>query len=331
MKAIVMSDFGGPEVLSIGEVAAPQLHAGTLRVAVQATALNRADLLQRRGKYPPPPGASQVLGLEMAGRVVEIGEGVRGWKVGERVCALLPGGGYAEQVVIPAEMAIRLPDHFSYEQGAAIPEAFLTAYLNLVWLGGLSTGKTVLVHAGASGVGTAAIQLIRELAATSVITAGSEEKIVRCLELGAKAGWNYKQGSFSAWVQEQTEGRGVDLILDFIGAPYFEQNLASLAVDGRLMIIGTMGGDEVERISLGYLLARRLQVIGTALRSRSTKDKGRLTAEFVQFALPRFESGRIRPVMDRVFDWSEAGAAHAYMETNANVGKIVLRVNGGGV
>lgn len=331
MKAIVMSDFGGPEVLSIGEVVTPELAAGSLRVAVYATALNRADLLQRKGKYPPPAGASPVLGLEMAGKVVEIGADVQGWNVGDRVCALLPGGGYAEQVVIPADMAMRLPDNLSFEQAAAIPEVFLTAYLNLVWLGGLAAGKTVLVHAGASGVGTAAIQLIREFAATSVVTAGSEEKLARCLELGAKAAWNYKQGAFSGWVLEQTAGRGVDLILDFVGAPYFKPNLESLAVDGRLMLIGTMGGDEVERVSLGYLLARRLQIIGTALRSRSTTDKARLTAEFAQFALPRFASGQIHPVLDRVFDWSEAAAAHAYMETNANIGKIILRVNGDAV
>lgn len=327
MKAVVMSGFGGPEVLSIGEVAAPALGPGELRVAVKASALNRADLLQRRGKYPPPKGASEILGLEMAGEVLEVGEGVEGWEPGHRVCALLPGGGYAQEVVIPAKMAILLPENLSFEQGTAIPEVFLTAYMNLFWLGGLQAGKTVLVHAGASGVGTAALQLIREAGGSALTTAGSEEKLQRCAQLGARTGWNYKEGPFAPWVQDQTGGRGVDLILDFIGAPYYQQNISSLAMDGRLVIIGTMGGAEVEKVSLGYLLARRLQVIGTALRSRSPADKVRLTQEFAEFALTKFSSGQIAPVVDTVFDWEEVDKAHRYMESNANIGKIVLRVH----
>lgn len=327
MKAVVMSGFGGPEVLSIGEVAEPALGPGELRVAVKASALNRADLLQRRGKYPPPKGASEILGLEMAGEVLEVGAGVEGWNAGDRVCALLPGGGYAQQVVVPAGMAIRLPDNLTFEQGTAIPEVFLTAYLNLFWLGGLTAGKTVLVHAGASGVGTAALQLIREAGASALVTAGSQEKLQRCAELGARAGWNYKEGPFAPWVQEQTGGRGVDLILDFIGAPYYQQNVSSLSMDGRLVIIGTMGGAEVEKVNLGYLLARRLQVIGTALRSRTLEDKVRLTQELAEFALSKFASGQITPIVDSVFDWEEVGKAHQYMESNANIGKIVLRIH----
>ncbi|MDQ0190775.1 NAD(P)H-quinone oxidoreductase [Alicyclobacillus cycloheptanicus] len=329
MKAVVMDGFGGPEVLSIGEAPDPVIGEHDLLVRVKATALNRADLLQRMGGYPPPPGASEILGLEMAGEVVHVGPGVPGWKRGDRVFALLPGGGYAELAAVPAAMAMRIPDNLSYEQAAAIPEVFLTAYLNLFELAHLQAGDTVLVHAGASGVGTAAIQLIREAGATSMVTAGSPEKLNRCVQLGASAGWNYKQGPFAPWIQERTKGRGVDIILDFIGAPYFEQNLQSLAVDGRLVIIGTMGGVKVDQLNLGFLLRNRLQVIGTALRSRSPETKAQLTKKFAAFALERFADGRLQPVIDKVFDWTEAAAAHAYMESNANTGKIVLRVDGG--
>jgi tumor protein p53-inducible protein 3 len=327
VKAVLMKGFGGPEVLYIGDTPDPQPGDGELLVRVHATALNRADLLQRRGHYPPPPGASEVLGLEMAGEVVSTGPGCEGWSPGDRVFALLPGGGYAEYAVVPQGMAMRIPDGFTYEQAAAIPEVFLTAYLNLFWLGGLGAGQTVLVHAGASGVGTAAIQLIREAGATSLVTAGSPQKIQRCLELGAKAGWNYHDGSFLPFVREQTGGQGVDIILDFIGAPYFDDNLKSLRRDGRLIVIGTMGGTEVTRFNLGFLLANRLQVIGTALRSRPVTEKIRLTQEFWSFAGPRFEDGRLVPVIDRVFDWREVADAHRYMEENRNIGKIVLKVS----
>lgn len=328
MKAVVLSGFGGVEVLSIGDRPDLVPGPGELQVRVRATALNRADLLQRRGFYPPPPGASDVLGLEMAGEIEEVGEGCTDWRVGDRVCALLPGGGYAQQAVIPADMAMRIPKSLSFEQAAAIPEAFLTAWLNLMRLGGLKSGATVLVHAAGSGVGTAAVQLIREAGAASLVTAGSSAKIDRAMELGASAGWNYHahDGSFSRWVVEQTEARGVDIILDFIGAPYFTENLRSLAVDGRLIIVGTMGGANVDGVDLGLLLRRRQQVIGTALRSQNLQDKISLTQEFATFALPRFADERMVPVVDSVFDWTDVAAAHEYMESNRNLGKIVLRV-----
>jgi tumor protein p53-inducible protein 3 len=326
VKAVLMQGFGGTDVLHIGEHPDPELGEGDLLVRVRATALNRADLLQRRGAYPPPKGASDILGLEMAGEVVDVGSAVTAWKPGDRVCALLPGGGYAEYVAIPAGMAMRLPDHFSFEQGAAIPEVFLTAYSNLFWFGDLKIGDRVLVHAGASGVGTAAIQLIRELGAEAMVTAGSKEKLERCRELGATAGWNYKDGSFAPWVKELTEGKGVDLILDFVGAPYFKDNVDSLAVDGRLIIIGTLGGAKVRDVNLTDILMRRLRIVGTALRSRSVEDKIKLTREFSEFALPRFADGRLQPVIDRVFDWQDVREAHRYMESNANIGKIVLRI-----
>lgn len=326
MKAVLLHGHGDTDVLHIGETDDPIAGAGELLVRVHATALNRADILQRRGGYPPPPGASEILGLEMAGVVVGIGANVSNWRVGDRVCALLPGGGYAEYVTVPAEAAMSIPANLTYEEATAIPEVFLTAYLNLFWLGGLSAGKTVLIHAGASGVGTAAIQLVREAGGTSLVTAGSAAKLERCLDLGATAGWNYHDGSFEPWVKEQTSGRGVDIILDFIGATYFEDNVKSLAVDGRLIIIGTMGGAEVPGLNLGQLLYRRLQVIGTALRSRSVSDKAKLSQELMDFARARFEAGIIKPVIDTVFDWTEVANAHRYMEANQNIGKIVLHV-----
>ncbi|MCL6443157.1 MAG: zinc-binding dehydrogenase, partial [Alicyclobacillus sp.] len=214
---------------------------------------------------------------------------------------------------------------WSFAQGAAVPEAWIAAYLNLFEEAGLRAGEIVLIHAGASGVGTAAIQLVREAGARCWVTAGSAAKIARCVALGATAGWNYKEGPFAPWVKEQVPG-GVDIILDFIGAPYFAQNIESLAVDGRLIIIGTMGGTKVEQMNLGVLLGRRLQVIGTALRSRSPAFKSRLTADFAAFALPRFADGRLVPIVDSVFNWRDVAAAHAYMESNANIGKIVLQV-----
>ncbi|MBI5419048.1 MAG: NAD(P)H-quinone oxidoreductase [Deltaproteobacteria bacterium] len=328
MKAVLLSGFGGVEVLRIGSHADPVPGDGDLLVRVRATALNRADLLQRRGKYPPPKGAPEILGLEMAGEVIEAGQACQGFKKGDRVCALLPGGGYAELAAVPAGMAMRIPENLTFDEGAAIPEAFLTAYQNLFNLGGLVAGATVLVHAGASGVGTAAIQLIREAGAFAIITAGSPGKITRCLELGARAGWDYKEGFFAPWVAEQTEGRGADLILDFVGAPYLEQNLASLAEDGRLIVVGVLGGAVAGRLDLGALLMRRLQIIGTSLRSLRRERKVALTRQFRAFALPRFADGRLKPVIDSVYDWTEVAKAHLRMESNANIGKIVLRVVG---
>jgi tumor protein p53-inducible protein 3 len=328
MKAVLMSGLGGIEFLHIGEHAEPERKDDELLVRIRASALNRADLLQRRGKHPPPKGVPDILGLEMAGEIVDVGSSVGGWNAGDRVCALLPGGGYAERVAIPAGLAMRIPPNLSFEEAAAIPEVFLTAYQNLFNVAGLSRGQTVLVHAGASGVGTAAIQLIREAGARSLVTAGSPEKLGRCLRLGADAGWDYRQGPFAPWVAETTAGHGVDIVLDFVGAPYFEQNLACLASDGRMVVIGTLGGPEVANFSLRTLMSKRLQVTGAGLRSMDTPRKIALTRSFVEFALPRFADGRLAPVIDTVFDWREVGKAHERMEANANFGKIVLRVTG---
>jgi tumor protein p53-inducible protein 3 len=328
VKAVLMSGVGGVDVLHIGDHPDPTPKDDELLVHVRATALNRADLLQRRGKYPPPEGASGILGLEMAGEIGEVGSAVEGAKPGDRVFALLPGGGYAQKAVVPSGMAMRIPEGLSYEEAAAIPEAFLTAYHNLFSLGDLQPGMTVLVHAGASGVGTAAIQLIREAGAASLVTAGSPEKIARCRELGVQAAWNYHQGSFAPWVAEKTGGRGVDVILDCVGAPYIGPNLESLATDGRLIVLGVLGGAVAERVNLLDLLFRRLRILGTSLRSLDAARKVELTRRFAGFALPRFADGRLRPVIDSVYDWTDVASAHLRMESNANVGKIVLRIGG---
>jgi putative PIG3 family NAD(P)H quinone oxidoreductase len=328
MKAILMSGLGGVEFLHIGHHPDPAMEEDELLVRVRATALNRADLLQRRGKHPPPKGAPDILGLEMAGEVTAVGKTAGDWKVGDRVCALLPGGGYAELVSIPAGLAMRIPGNLSFEQAAAIPEVFLTAYQNLFIVARLARGETVLVHAGASGVGTAAVQLIREAGAESLVTAGSPGKVARCVSLGARAGWNYKDGPFLPWVEEQTSGRGVDIVMDFVGAPYFDQNLKCLAADGRMVVVGTLGGAEVEKFSLRTLMTKRLQITGAGLRNMDTPRKIELTRKFSAFALQRFSDGRLVPVVDAVFDWKDVGEAHQRMEANLNVGKIVLRVTG---
>jgi putative PIG3 family NAD(P)H quinone oxidoreductase len=326
MKAIVMSGFGEADVLNLGEIPDPVPREDELLVGVRAAALNRADLFQRRGRYNPPPGAPSTLGLEMAGVVERVGADCAGWKVGDRVCALLPGGGYAERVVVPSGMAIPIPESLSDEQAAAIPEVFLTAYLNLFRMGSLQRGQTVLIHAGASGVGTAAIQLVREAGAVSFVTAGSPSKIERCLGLGAAGGWNHRQGTFLPWILEKTQARGVDLVLDFVGAPYFADNLKALALDGRLCIIGTLGGTVAENVDLGLLMSKRLTVRSTGLRSLASADKVGLTRDLTAWALPLFAARKLSPVIDRVFPWSEAAEAHRYMESDVSVGKIVLRV-----
>lgn len=327
MKAVLVRQPGGAENLVLGEFPTPEPGPGELRIRVRATALNRADILQRRGLYPPPPGSSPLMGLEAAGEVDALGEGCQGWRVGDRVFALLPGGGYAQYVTVPAAMALPIPPNLSFEEAAAIPEAFFTAYQALFWIGRLQPGEWVLIHAGASGVGTAAIQLARDAGAHVAVTAGTEPKLETCRQLGAEVAVNYKQGPFARTIREAVGDRGVDLVLDFVGAPYWDQNLECLATDGRLVLIATMGGGVVDRFDLRQLMAKRLQVTGTTLRSRSPEYKAQLTREFAVRVLPKLASGRIRPVIDRVFPWDRVQDAHRYMERNLNTGKIVLRVD----
>ncbi len=322
MKAIVFDQPGDADVLRYADAPDPQPGAGELLVRVRASAINRADILQRRGGYSPPPGASAILGLELAGEVAEdAGE----WRAGERVMAVVTGGGYAELAAVPAGMAIRIPAQFGFEQAAAIPEAFLTAYLNLFTLGRLKAGEIVLIHAGASGVGTAAIQLARAAGARVFATAGAAAKLELCRALGAELAINYKTEAFAERVAEASGGQGANLVLDFVGAPYWEANMAALAPYGRLMLIGFLGGSR-GALDIGAILGKSLTVAGTTLRRTPLDQKVALTRAFAEFALPRFASGELRPVIDRTFDLADAADAHRYVESNASAGKVVLKV-----
>ncbi len=327
MKAVVVHHPGGVEALAMGVRPKPQPGPRELLVRVAATALNRADLLQREGKYPPPVGASDILGLELAGTVEATGAEVRRWNPGDRVFGLLAGGGYAEYALLHEDLAMAIPEELSFEEAAALPEAFLTAYQALYWLGEMQPGERVLVHAGASGVGTAAIQLARAAGAHPLVTA-SAAKHGRCRSLGAALTIDYRSEDFAARVREATGGRGADLILDFIGAPYFTRNLRTLAVDGRLVLLATMGGAELEGLDLRLLFKKRAKVVASTLRNRSLEYKIRLTKELAPLLRFLLEEGRVRPVIDAVFDWEDVAEAHRRMEANRNVGKIVLRVQG---
>jgi putative PIG3 family NAD(P)H quinone oxidoreductase len=311
--------------MRVGETPPPAMRPGSLRISVAATAVNRADLLQRQGLYPPPPGESKILGLECAGEVIEVAPDVEGWSVGDRAMALLGGGGYAEEVVVAAGCAMRVPERLSLEEAAGIPEVFLTVFLNVFQLARLPDGGSALVHGGGSGIGTAAIQLVKAAGGTIFVTAGTSRKCELCEELGADLAINYRSGDFSQACREQTDGRGVDVVLDSIGAPYLEKNLASLAMEGRLVLIGLMGGPQAE-ISLAQLLARRLQVIGSTLRGRPIEEKSAITSAFEARFGPMLEKGSIRPVIDRILPLEEAPAAHRAVKASEHFGKVVLRV-----
>jgi len=325
MKAVIVTEPGDPSKMTIGEVPAPEPGVDEVRIRVHATALNRADTFQRRGHYPPPEGESEILGLEMAGVVEETGDGVVDWSEGDRVFALLGGGGYAEEVVVHKDLLMAIPPGMSMTDAAAVPEVFLTAYQALHWLGRLNSATRVLVHAGASGVGTAALQLVRSAGATAIATASAGKHDV-CRKYGADDVVDYRNEDFVEAVDDGTNGRGVDLIIDFIGAPYFHKNVSSLAVDGIIVQLATLGGATVESVSLRDLMAKRVHLKASTLRSRSRPYKVRLTEEFAAHALPLFIDGDLEPVVDSVMDWTEVSSAHKRMENNENAGKIVLRV-----
>ncbi|MEM9832468.1 MAG: NAD(P)H-quinone oxidoreductase [Bacteroidota bacterium] len=326
MKAILIKSPGKADQLYLGEYETPKPASDEVLVRVHATALNRADILQREGKYPPPAGASPILGLEMSGEVVEVGDEVTKWKVGDKVFGLLPGGGYAEYVVIHQNMAMEIPENLSFEEAAAIPEVFMTAFQAVHWLGKLQPSERVLIHAGASGVGTAAIQLAREMGAGDTIVTASEAKHGTCRDLGAHYAIDYKNRDFREEVKEITDGEGVDVIIDFIAAPYFERNISVLRTDGRLIMLALLGGTHLEQFNLGNLLRKRIQILASTLRSRSRDYQIRLTKAFSEFAIARFQQGKLRPVIDQVVDWQEVQAAHQRMESNQNTGKIVLKI-----
>ncbi len=326
MRAILVDSSGDAPKLRLGEAPAPVLVPGALRLRVAATAVNRADLLQARGQYPPPPGASELLGLECAGEVIEVGEGVSGWQPGDRAMALLAGGGYAEEVVVDAGSALTVPDRLSWQQAAAVPEVFLTVFLNVFQLAALPDGGSALVHGGGSGIGTAATQLVKHAGGNLIVTAGSDEKCERCLALGADVAVNYRSGDFVAACKDATGGAGVDVVLDSIGAPYLGQNLAALATGGRLVLIGLMGG-ALGEINLGQLLVRRLSLIGSTLRARRPEEKAGIVAAFQQRFGAALAAGEIAPTVDQVLPLAEAEAAHQVVEASSHFGKVVLSVS----
>jgi putative PIG3 family NAD(P)H quinone oxidoreductase len=307
------------------ERADPTYGPDEVLVDIHATALNRADLLQRAGDYPPPPGAPDIIGLEMAGVIVAVGSHVRNWQVGNRVCALLGGGGYAERVAVHHSQLIPIPSGWTFEEAAALPETYLTAFVNLFMEARLQPGEIVLVHGGASGVGTAAIQMLHNLGHRVIVTAGSDEKIAACRELGANLAINYRTHDFVQEVRDFTQGQGVDVILDMVGASYFDRNFELLKVRGRLVFIATLGGSEV-KLDIGKLMRKRARLIGSVLRPRTLEEKQEIKDTFMNRCWPLIQRGVIRPVIDSTFPIAEADAAHARMANNENIGKIVLTV-----
>ena len=321
MKAILIEDGK----LVWDEAPEPEVGPGTVKIAVRASAVNRADLMQAMGRYPPPPGVSDVPGLECSGEVVEVGEGVRRVAPGDAVCALLAGGGYAQTVVAPAGQVLPVPRSLGLLEAAALPEVFATAYLNLYDEAGLATGERVLVHAGASGVGTAAIQLCAQSHNPCFVTVGGQAKLDRCLALGAAGGANRHDGSFAQKVAEWTGGEGFDVILDPVGAGYLGDNLASLRLDGRLISIGLMGGMEAE-LNMAMLLMKRLRIIGSTLRTRSVAAKSAVMDGLQRDVWPNIESGAIQPIIETVIPMAEAQRAHELVAGNTTVGKVLLEL-----
>ena len=330
MKAVVAPEPGGPEVLTFVDRPDPVPGPGEILVRVHATGLNRADLMQRQGLYPPPPDADDVLGLEMAGVVAEVGPAGQvtagpGFSVGDRVCAVLASGGYAEFVVVPAAHALPVPDDLDWLGAAAVPEAFATAWDNVFTRAELQSGETLLIHGGSSGVGTALVQLARRAGARVCVTASSEAKLAACAELGAACLIDYTQQDFVEEVRRFTDGRGADVILDMVGAAYLERNVAALATEGRLTVIGLQRGRK-GTLDMGRVLARRLRIMGSTLRARSREEKGTVAQQLRAHVWPGFSDGSLHPVVHAVYDWTEVQDAHRAMEAGGHIGKLVLRV-----
>ncbi len=323
MRAITIVSPGGPDSLRLAEVPDPVPAAGEVVIAVAAAGLNRADLLQRQGFYPPPPGAPPYPGLECSGRIIALGDGVTGWRVGDEVCALLSGGGYAEQVAVPAVQVLPVPEGTTVTQAAALPEVACTVHSNVVHLAGLAAGETLLVHGGASGIGTFAIQLGRALGAKVACTAGSRPKLDRCRELGADLAISYRDEDFVAAIERFTGGRGADVILDIMGASYLQRNVAALAIGGRLAVIGLQGGTKAE-LDMNALLRKRATIRATTLRARPTHEKGAIVAAVREMVWPLIAAGQIRPVIHATLPLAEAAEAHKIMEADTHVGKILL-------
>ena len=323
MRAVVIDAPGGPDVLHVAERPDPHPTGGEITVRVAAAGVNRADLLQRMGHYPPPPGASDILGLEVSGVVASVGSGVAAVTEGDRVMALLEGGGYAELVAVRATQAVPVPANIDLIDAGGIPEVFVTAHDALFTRARLQPGEAVLIHGGGGGVGTAAIQLAHDHGCRVIVTAGSAAKLARCKELGADAGIDYSREDFVARTRELTDGSGADVVLDILGASYLGKNVDVVATDGRIVVIGMQGGTHAE-IDLGVMMRRRVSLISTALRARPAAQKAAIVAAFVAGVVPKLASGVVRPVIDRVLPFDAAAEAHRLMETSALVGKILL-------
>ena len=326
MKAILLKDFGGPEMMAWGDADMPTPGENQILIKVVATSVNRPDIIQRQGHYAPPKGDSEILGLEVAGTVEAAGEGVTRWKIGDRVMALIGGGGYAEFAIAHAGHAMAIPENMDFVQAACICETGLTAYLNIFMVGGLGNNQSVLLHGGGGGVNTAAIQLCQGLTPdTDIIVTASTAKVERVKELGVHCVIDYKTESFADKVTERTGKRGVDVVLDHIGGPYLAANMKSLGVGGTLMVIGILGGRQAE-LNLALMMVKRQRIIGSVLRSRPVAEKAAIIAEFANTVLPMMADGRITPLVSDVYPLQEAAEAHRVMEASRHFGKIVLLV-----
>jgi putative PIG3 family NAD(P)H quinone oxidoreductase len=325
MKAICVRSAEPGRPLAWSDVPDPVPGPDEVLVEVFATSLNHADLAQREGNYPPPPGASEILGLDAAGRIASAGPNVKEWQPGDRVCALLGGGGYAEYAAVPQDMLMRVPEGWTFEQAAALPEAFLTAFVNIFTEAAFEPGEVVLVHGGASGVGTSAIQLVCQAGGHVLATAGTEEKVAVCRALGAELAVNYRERDFAAEVRDHTAGAGVDIILDMVGASYLERNIGLLKLKGRLVFIATQSGAQAT-MDIGALMGRRLRLIGSMLRARKPAEKAGITRGFVDRFGQALAAGAVRPVIDSVYPIERAEEAHRRMASGAHTGKIVLKV-----
>ena len=323
MRAVLVTQPGGPEVLVWQEVSDPEPAAGEVLIEVAASAVNRADLLQRQGHYDPPPGTPPYPGLECSGVITGLGEGVEGWTIGDQVCALLSGGGYAEQVAVPAGQVMPVPDGVDLVTAAALPEVACTVWSNVFMLAGLRPAETLLVHGGSSGIGTMAIQLATAMGARVAVTAGSADKLERCRELGAEILVNYRDEDFVEAVRAATDGHGADVVLDTMGASYRGRNLEVLATSGRLAVIGLQGGTRAE-LDLGLLMRKRGAVLSTSLRARPPAEKAAIVASTREHVWPLVVEGRVRPVVDRVLPMPQAAEAHRLVEASSHVGKVLL-------